>query len=162
MRYLLILFLTGCLSAKKAGRQLDRISEEHPDLIASTCAKQYPCLPKKSDTISLVEYDFIEIECPDGSVPATSKDSTDTIYIIKQGSRIIKEVKIPCESKVITQYVEDSAKVRELRDKLGVCSKDFEKAAAEAKRYKGYTKVLGLLVLLIIVAYFVGRWFKRR
>ena len=75
MRYLLItIFLTGCLSVKKAERRLDKINEEYPELISEICSEEYPCIPKKSDTISLVEYDFIEIECPDGSVPATSKD----------------------------------------------------------------------------------------
>lgn len=163
MRYIVALvFLSSCLSAQKAGRQLDKINEEYPELIAGICAKEYPCIPRKADTLRSVEYDFIEIECPDGGIPATSKDSTDTVYIIKYKDRITKEVRIPCESKVITQYVEDSAKVQDLRGQLNACVEAYDKANKEAKKYKTYTKILGLLAILIIAAYLVGRWSKRR
>lgn len=164
MRYLVLLvLLTGCMTAEKAKRNLDKIENEYPELISEICAVEYPCIPRKADTVLRTEYDFIEVECPDGQLPLTSKDSTDTIYIIKYNGRVTKEVRIPCESKVITQYIEDSAKVTDLTNRLGSVTEDYIKAQAKAKRYSTYTKILGLLLALIILAFYLSqKWFKKR
>lgn len=156
MRYLiLIVFFYGCLTPKKADRRLDKISEEYPDKISAICAVEYPCIPRKVDTIEKVYYDFIEVECPDGQIPVTSRDSTDTVYIIKYNERrFTKEIRIPCESKIITQYLEDTAKVADLRNRLAESDKAYQKAQKKAKRSTGFAWILGLiLALLILVLY---------
>ena len=159
MRYIIALvFLSSCLSAQKAGRQLDKINEEYPELISDICSKEYPCLPRKADTLTKVEYDFIEIECPDGQIPATSRDSTDTVYVIKYNEkRVTKEVRIPCESKIITQYLEDTAKVSDLSNRLDRSNKAYIKASEKAKKAQKLNWILGLILALLILVLYLRR-----
>ena len=160
MRYLVLFFLLSCMSPKKAERKINKMEQKYPSKFASKCAKEYPCIPRKADTISVVEYDFIEVECPDGQIPATSVDSTDTVYIVKYNERrVTKEIKVPCESKEITKYVLDSSKIKELTDRLDKANSDCQKATQKAKRYFTVIKILGLLLALLIMAlYFVRKW----
>jgi len=155
----IILLLTGCMTSERAKRKLDKIEKDYPELVSEICAVEYPCIPRKADTVLRTEYDFIEVECPDGQIPVTSRDSTDTVYIIKYNERrITKEVRIPCESKVITQYLEDTAKVAELSNRLAESDKAYQKAKKKAEKATRFNWILAiLLALLILVLYLRGR-----
>lgn len=159
MRYLvLIVLLTGCMTAEKAKRKLNKIENDYPELVSEICAVEYPCIPRKADTIEKVYYDFIEVECPDGQIPVTSRDSTDTVYIIKYNERrVTKEVRIPCESKVITQYLEDTAKVADLRNRLAESDKAYQKAQKKAEKAARFNWILALILALLILALYLRR-----
>jgi hypothetical protein len=160
MRYLPLVFLLfcGCLTPKKAERRLQKIEQKQSDALASKCSVLYPCLPKKADTLYTVEYDLIEVECPDGQIPYTNKDSNDTVYIIKYNEkRVTKEIRIPCESKTIIQYVEDSAKVRTYRSKLLVCDQELKIYKAKASKNGKLVKILSLLLLSLIILVYLRR-----
>lgn len=150
-----ILLLTGCMTSEKAKRKLDKIEKDYPELVSEICAVEYPCIPRKADTILRTEYDFIEVECPDGQLPITSRDSTDTVYIIKYNERrVTKEIKIPCESKIITQYLEDTAKVAELSNRLAKSDEAYKVLKAKAQKSKRFNWILAaVLALLILVLY---------
>ena len=47
----LIFLLSGCLSAKKADRQLANIAQKYPDKVAVACSEKYP-IKEKIDTIA--------------------------------------------------------------------------------------------------------------
>lgn len=150
-----ILLLTGCMTSEKAKRKLDKIEKDYPELVSEICAVEYPCIPRKADTLLRTEYDFIEVECPDGQMPLTSRDSTDTVYIIKYNDRrVTKEIKIPCESKIITQYLEDTAKVAELSNRLAKSDEAYKVLKAKAQKSKRFNWILAaVLALLILVLY---------
>jgi hypothetical protein len=164
MRYLvLVIFLFGCTTLKKTEKKIEKIEKKYPQLLPKICSVKFPCIPRKSDTITKVEYDFIELECHDGKVPITSKDSTDTLYVIKYKERkITKTIKVPCESKTIIQYVLDSAQVKDLTNKLDNANKLCSKETKKAKTFKILSEILGLLLVLILIGlYLVRKWVFR-
>lgn len=154
----IILLLTGCMTSEKAKRKLDKIEKDYPELISEICAVEYPCIPRKADTLYKTEYDLIEVECPDGQIPETNRDSTDTVFIIKYNERrVTKEIKIPCESKIIATYLEDTAKVADLRNRLNQSDEAYQKVNKKSKKYEKISWILGLILALLILALYLRR-----
>ena len=145
MRYLLFaIVLVSCLSPRKADRQLSKISDKFPEKISSLCADSFKIV-EKIDTATLVEYDWIELE-PEVKFDV-SKDN-----IVKYTTKY----KVQYRTITITKNVENTARVKELSDKLDKCDSLYKKSVAQTQRYKGYTKILSLLLaLLVITFYFV-------
>jgi len=154
-----LVLLSSCLSPRKAERQLDKVQDKFPEILAEKCLENYPCLPKKADTLITVEYDLIEVECPNGDIPATSRDSVDTVYIIKYNEkRVTKEIRVPCESKVITNYVEDSAKLKVIGSQLAKAEVSYLLMKERAQKFKNYLKYMWLFLALVLIGfYFVSR-----
>ena len=145
--YLLtILLLVGCLSPKKAERQLAKINDKYPEKVSGMCADSF--VVSKTDTLVTLEYDWIELE-------SDTTTMIDTIAVVHNDVHY-KYIHIPAKTITITKYEENTARVKELSIKLDNCDKDRQKAVIKAKTYQGYSKILGLiLALLIIVIYFV-------
>jgi hypothetical protein len=139
--------LVGCLSPRKAERQLAKIQDKFPEKVISNCDSQVV----RIDTFNLVEYDWIETEAP-----VQTEYMTDTIKIKFEQSSI--KVKKTIQKVEIIKYVEDSASIKELTNQLSKYSTDYKKTYLKAKNYEQYSKVLAvLLALLILALYFVAK-----
>lgn len=105
LKYLLLLFiLVGCNQSRK----LDKLCQKNPQICANYCEDNLPCLTTKIDTITKVEYDFIEIQCP--GVENVKKDTirlTNT-KIIKGPAVVVTEQK----TNTIVKMIKDSASIR--------------------------------------------------
>ena len=140
MKYLvLVFFLFGCYTPKKADRQLDKVNDEYPEKIAALCTKEYP-IKYKRDTVTEVYYDLIEVECPE-YVQETVHDTItyrDTIF-----TKVIKT--LPAKVVTITKTVEDSAKIKVLTHELITAKNGHEK-----HKQASNNKFMWILVAIIV------------
>jgi hypothetical protein len=104
--------ISGCYTSKKADKDINKAYENYPETVAVFARDKFPCKETGIDSVTKVEYDFIEIKCPD--LPEQSQ-VIDTIYLTKQTkpkTYIVykdKFVAIPSTTKIITKVVRDSS-----------------------------------------------------
>lgn len=141
----------GCMTPKKADRQLSKIMDEYPDKVSIVCQDEFPCKPLKADTIEKVYYDLIEVECP------------EVTKVIKSTDTIIKKVhvKIPSKERIIIKYIEDSAKIYQLSQALTDCKGKLDtclnkKVVIEKKSSNRLSWIL-ILIIVSLLAYIVRR-----
>lgn len=151
MKYLvLVIGLVSCLSPRKADRQLAKINSKFPGKVATNCADSFKIV-EKHDTSVTVEYDWIELE------PEIKFDTTNDT-IVKQ--KYVMKERVQYKTITITKNVENTARVKELSDRLNQSISLYKKADYQAKKYKGVTKILSFLLALIIIAFYFA--FKRK
>jgi len=95
----------SCNSSKK----LDKLNKKHPELLAKFCKDTFPCVTSKVDTITNIEYDFIELQCP-----GYDNVKIDTIWLTKDKTQIIKGpavVVTEYKTNTITKIIKDSAEI---------------------------------------------------
>lgn len=152
MRYLfLVFFFWGCYSAKDAQKDLAKVADKHPMELTKACKDRFPCLPKKTDTIEKVYYDFIEVECP------------ETIYIEKRDTFISKDTIFKVVTKyaakkeiIVTKYIKDSAELQAALDRLAVCEQQSAKLKEDNNKKKNLIKsglIVSLSLLLALLVY---------
>jgi hypothetical protein len=144
MRYIILFLLVGCLTPRKAERQLDKISEKYPTLVPDKCIEN---IIRTTDT--LVEYDLIELE------QDTIHQKEITMDTIIERVIINKRSPIKVKTQTITVYVENNKRIEELTSELHKCIQGSQEQIGKAKIYKGYTKVLGILLALMILALYL-------
>ena len=141
---LFALLFVGCLSPRKAERQLSNIREKYPDLIKCDTTSRI-------DTVSNLEYDWIETE---GPTQTNEIKMVDTVNIKFEKTSI--RVKKVIQKVEIIRYVEDTTKIRLLTNQLSKLNQDYKKTYLKSKNQEQYSKVLAvLLALLILALYFV-------
>lgn len=108
MRYLIpvLILLISC----NPSRKLDKLNAKHPELLAKFCKDTFPCIISTIDTITKVEYDFVELQCP-GYEPG----NIDTIWLTHNKTKFVTGPTIVAtEYKIntITKTIKDSAAIR--------------------------------------------------
>lgn len=106
MRYFIILLLLlGCNTEKK----LNKINAKHPEVIAKFARDHYPCAKSSIDTITNIEYDFIEIKCDTIITPGDK----DTIVVHGKPKTYVvhdtQTIALPSTIKVVTKVIRDSS-----------------------------------------------------
>jgi len=106
MKYLTLalIILISC----NPSRKLDKLNAKHPELLAKFCMDTFPCITTKIDTVTRVEYDFIEVQCP-----GIDNVKNDTFWItntktIKGPGVIVTQQ----QYNTITKTIKDSAAIR--------------------------------------------------
>jgi len=105
MKYLIpvLILLISC----NPSRKLDKLNAKHPELLAKFCMDTFPCVTSKIDTVTKIEYDFIELQCP-GYEPG----NIDTIWLTHNKTQFVTGPTIVAtEYKIntITKTIKDSA-----------------------------------------------------
>ena len=108
MRYLIpvLILLISC----NPSRKLDKLNKKHPELLANFCRDTFPCVTSKVDTVTYIEYDFVEVQCP-----GLESAKKDTIWLTKNKTNIIKGpavVVTEYKTNTITKLVKDSAEIK--------------------------------------------------
>jgi hypothetical protein len=104
--------MSSCYTSNKANKDINKAYENYPETVASFARDKFPCKETNVDSTVKVEYDFIEIKCPD---QAEQPQVIDTIYLTKPSrpkTYIMyrdKFVAIPSTTKIITKTVRDSS-----------------------------------------------------
>jgi hypothetical protein len=91
-------------------RKLDKLNKKHPQLLANFCKDTFPCVTAKVDTVTYIEYEFVEIQCPGYEL-----GKKDTIYLTKNKTNIITGPAVVVtknHTNTITKLVRDSAAIR--------------------------------------------------
>jgi hypothetical protein len=111
MKYLILLLIAVTTLSCNPSRKLDKLNKKHPELLAKFCKDTFPCITSKIDTITNIEYDFIEVGCPGNE---TNHKKLDTIILTKHKTNIIKGptiIKTEFKTNTITKIIRDSAEI---------------------------------------------------
>ena len=108
MRYLIpvLILLISC----NPSRKLDKLNAKHPELLAKFCMDTFPCVTSKIDTVTRVEYDFVEIQCP-----GVEDYHIDTVWLDNKKNQIIDGPTVIVRQNkynTITKIIKDSAAIK--------------------------------------------------
>lgn len=157
MRYLIVLLLlSGCYSAKKAEKQLNKAIDEFPEVAAKITREQFPCIEKSVETKTDTVYSLVELECPPVGVEPAPATITDTVWKervirLKPGRQVVY---LPGQKITETIRIEDSAKVLLANSERDVCKNELEAANAKADR-RGRWALWLLLALVMSWVFFI-------
>lgn len=115
MKYLIALvFLSGCYTAEKAARQVNKANYKHPEVVAKIARDFYPCTDLlKDDTTIFLRDTLIYIECPDNITPDSKFETVRFDTLNKTITKIVRvPVNMPIITQVVTKWYEDSAKLK--------------------------------------------------
>lgn len=105
---MMMVMILSCNPSKK----LDKLNKKHPELLANFCKDTFPCVTSKVDTLTNIEYDFIEVQCPGYDY---NNAIIDTVWLTSNKTQIIEGPAIIVteqHTNFITKLVRDSAEVK--------------------------------------------------
>jgi len=109
---MIALILSSCYSSKQANKELNKAYNKYPENVAKFARDKFPCKETNGDSAVRVEYEFIEIKCPDFSDSISKQDTLYIDKISKPKTYIItknKFVAVPSITKTITKIIRDSS-----------------------------------------------------
>jgi len=110
MKYLILLLIAVTTWSCNPSRKLDKLNKKHPELLAKFCKDTFPCIITAIDTVTNIEYDFVEIQCPGYKV-----SKKDTIWLTKNKTQLITGpavVVTEFKTNTITKSIKDSAALK--------------------------------------------------
>jgi hypothetical protein len=153
MRYLFLLMLfASCYTPNKAIKDARKALDKHPAHVLPIFRNAFPCIVTDADTIYQVHDTIIEIPCPTEVVHETK---VDTIKGIIVQTKIVKvPVRVQLPGRIITKYIEDSSKLKELglqiyRYEQDILAKDKRIEKLENKIERRNKIIWWFLILLI-------------
>jgi hypothetical protein len=162
MRYLILLLIAVTTWSCNPSRKLDKLNKKHPELLANFCKDTFPCVTTKVDTLTNIEYEFIEVQCP-----GYDNVVKDTIYVTKNKTNFIKGpalVVTEHHTNTITKIVKDSAAIRSceleairLTEKCKELSSQNVKLANKVTTKNRWIMWLIVTLLLMIIANLLKR-----
>jgi hypothetical protein len=111
MKYLTLLLIAAMTLSCNPSRKLDKLNKKYPELLAKFCKDTFPCVTSKVDTVTNIEYEFIELQCPTNDY---NKTTIDTIWLTKTKTHLITgPAVVATEYKIntITKTIKDSAEI---------------------------------------------------
>jgi len=135
MKYLILLFaLASCSTAKEL---LDKAEKKDPAIVAQYARDKYPCTDLLKPDTAIVYQDsliFVDVECPEVGQPAEVLRIDTVNNIITRTVRV--PVNMPVQTKVITKWYEDSAKLKLYRLQVEGLQKDTATLRAARDTYQ--------------------------
>lgn len=116
----LLLIISGCYTAKKADKAIDKAQRNYPEVVANKARSLYPCTTTKQDTAYIQHDTIIEIPCPEVPIVVDTLSLRDTL-VLSNTKRIKVPVRVNIPTRTITKYIEDSAKIYVLNSELNTC-----------------------------------------
>jgi hypothetical protein len=110
MKYLILLLIAVTTWSCNPSRKLDKLCHKYPNLCANYCKDNLPCVTTKIDTVTKVEYDFVEIQCP-----GYEDYRIDTVWLNNNKTQIIDGPTVIARQikfNTITKTIKDSAAIR--------------------------------------------------
>ena len=153
MKYILIILLfASCNATKQAAKDekktvkfINKAIKISRVTVAKVTRDSFPCIELlRTDTTLIVLDSLIYIECPDYS-NVVNNVTHDTTVIKGVNKTIRVPVYIPMQTKIITKYFEDSAKIF-------IAQKETAKANVETAKYKNKSQRRGNFNLYLIIA----------
>ena len=116
----LLLIISGCYTAKKADKAIDKAQRNYPEVVAKKARSLYPCTTVRIDTAYVQHDTIIEIPCPEVPIVVDTLLLRDTL-VLSNTKRVKVPVRVQVPTRTITKYVEDSAKIYVLNSELKTC-----------------------------------------
>lgn len=148
MKYLILLLIAVTTWSCNPSRKLDKLNAKHPELLAKFCMDTFPCVTNKIDTVTSVEYDFIEVQCP-----GVDNVKNDTIWINKN-----KTIKGPAvlvtqqQYSTITKIVKDSAAIRSCELELISCNNKCNDLLEQNRKLQNKVTAKNRWLMWLIIA----------
>lgn len=160
---LCIIMLAGCLTPKKADKQLAKVMQKFPKKIPQICIDSFPCITIQSDTtLQLGDSMLLFLDCPDNPAPngtaedyaiwdtATSKPATRNPQPgTKKTYRV--QVKVPVYKWYITRYIEDTRKIKIVQTERDQLQKKLTKKTTWIRII---ATIAGVFILLCLGLFF--------
>jgi len=148
MRYLIpvLILLISC----NPSRKLDKLNAKHPELLAKFCKDTFPCVISKIDTVTKIEYDFVELQCP-GYEPG----NIDTIWLTHNKTKFVTGPTIVAtEYKVntITKQIKDSAAIRSCELELISCNNKCNDLLEQNRKLQNKVTAKNRWIMWLIIA----------
>jgi len=146
MKYLIpvLILLISC----NPSRKLDKLNAKHPELLAKFCMDTFPCVTTKIDTVTRVEYDFVEIQCP-----GISNVKNDTLWITNtktiKGPAVLVTQK---EYNTITKTIKDSAAIRSCELEVIKLNKDLDFYIEDNRKLSNKVVAKNRWIMWLIIA----------
>jgi predicted nucleic acid-binding Zn ribbon protein len=150
MKYLIPLLIAVTTLSCNPSRKLDKLNEKHPELLAKFCKDTFPCVNSKIDTITNVEYDFIELQCP-GYEPG----NIDTIWLTHNKTQFVTGPTIVAsEYKIntITKTIKDSAAIRSCELELITCNNKCNDLLEQNRKLQNKVTAKNRWIMWLIIA----------
>lgn len=152
MRYLIpvLILLISC----NPSRKLDKLNAKHPELLAKFCMDTFPCVTNKIDTVTRVEYDFIEIQCP-----GINNVKNDTIWITKNKTQFVTgSAIVATEYKIntITKTIKDSAAIRSCELDLISCNNKCNDLLEQNRKLQNKVTTKNRWIMWLIIAFLLS------
>jgi len=151
MRYLFILMLfASCYTPNKAIKDARKALDRHPAHVLPIFRNQFPCIVTGADTIYQKHDTIIEIPCP-------TEVKVDTIKGVIVQTKVIKvPVRVQVPEKIITIYLEDSSKLKE----LGLQINEYKQALIDKDKridkFENKVERRNKLIWWLIIAFFIS------
>ena len=144
---ILLLLLSGCYSAKKAERQMNKAQINFPEVVATKSALWYPCIPIRTTSDSTQYNSWFDTINVLNDLRIDTIYQTDTIQLLKYNQRLVYKYRniyktLPViHDTIVKQSMAQQTIIQELIT-------DREKAH---KKYDNSTKLnIWLLIALLI------------
>lgn len=148
MKYLFILMLfASCYTPNKAIKDAQKSIRKHPLSVLPIFRNQFPCIVTDADTIYQVHDTIIEVPCPTEIVHETKIDTIKGVIVQTKIVKIPVRVQLP--GRIITKYIEDSSKLKELSIQINDKNKRIEKLEGKIERRN---KAIWWLVILLLIS----------
>lgn len=150
MKYLILLLIAVTTWSCNPSKKLDKLNKKHPELLANFCKDTFPCLTSKIDTVTTIEYDFIEVQCP-GYEPG----NIDTIWLTKNKTNIIKGPAVVVteqKNNTIIKMVKDSAAIRSCELEVIKLNKDLDFYIEDNRKLSNKVVTKNRWIMWLIIA----------
>jgi predicted nucleic acid-binding Zn ribbon protein len=148
MKYLILLLTAVTTLSCNPSKKLDKLNAKHPELLAKFCMDTFPCVTNKIDTVTRVEYDFIEVQCP-----GIDNVKKDTFFITNT-----KTIKGPAvlvtqqQYSTITKIVKDSAAIRSCELELISCNNKCNDLLEQNRKLQNKVTAKNRWIMWLIIA----------
>jgi len=151
MKYLIpVLILIMTLSCNPS-KKLDKLNKNNPELLANFCRDTFPCITTKIDTVTNIEYEFVEIQCP-----GYENVKKDTIWVTKNKTNFIKGPAVVVtqhHTNTITKIIKDSAAIRSCELELISCNNKCNDLLTKNVKLQNKVTSLNRWLMWLIVAF---------
>jgi len=114
----------------------------------------FPCVTNKIDTVTRVEYDFIEIQCP-----GINNVKNDTIWITKNKTQFVTgSAIVATEYKIntITKTIKDSAAIRSCELDLISCNNKCNDLLEQNRKLQNKVTTKNRWIMWLIIAFLLS------
>lgn len=165
MRYIFLLLLVGCYTAKKAEKDINKIQEKHPQVLAKKAASLYP-IKYHIDSSEFVNYlEQINIKIDSMLVKDTI---IDTIKFYPSCEKVKKELRNSYKFiKGLQQTLNNIPQVIEYREdsaKIYLCQSEYNKLSKDRDKYRNryeLFKTICIWILVFLILSLIGHIIKR-
>jgi hypothetical protein len=150
MRYLILLLIAVTTWSCNPSRKLDNLNKKYPELLANFCKDTFPCVTTKVDTLTKIEYDFVEVQCPGYEL-----SKKDTIWLTKNKTQIIKGpavVVTEYKTNTITKFIKDSAALKSCEYSIIELNKKLTESNDKNRKLENKVTTKNRWIMWLIIA----------